>query len=442
MRLIHDNPSAIQQPRHSRIPELIDYDGILPKPKKAQVVAKKYVTKHPRVVDRVRMNYVDVKPGRVLLDSEDKSIPSVSPFDAKFPVVKASPVSNFIWSVSPWSSDWPMKLHKLPAAKKTILPSEESEEPSVSPFSDAFPRFAKNRKRLSKNRGQRKRRQLALAMNQYKKEHGPVALRTWETKAVKSDPNVKSYSPWQELEFAELCQIPLRQYFKVGVYRELRREREEARAKRIANAYKSYTPWDSRFPFISHESPKITEMRASYTTLVNEYKRASASGTTFVKPHAFYPTPSGTAPILATDSRISSIPSTPRGSKPSAAAIPKTIVSKEASPPGLSLIPSAALKAAILTKQAKDIVLPKKGGKSVVDASESPKASPKQQASMAVAAAKVGYKSPTAPLQAVAFPAISPVNKKQKNQKRRSSLQQETEILAAPYIDRFVMGVL
>ena len=87
-------------------------------------------------------------------------------------------------------------------------------------------------KRKSRNRSQRRRRHLEQAMKQYKAETGSMYNRPVGPEVHPERKNVKSFSPWQESEFANACNIPAFKFMK----------------KVPVVKHYSFSPWSDKFP--------------------------------------------------------------------------------------------------------------------------------------------------------------------------------------------------
>jgi hypothetical protein len=160
-------------------------------------------------------------------------------------------------SFSPWDSGFPSSISKLqqvrvsntsaynpntiklPQFRKIIerpapalFEIEDSREVSFSPFDERFPK-SPVMKRKSRNHSKRNRRHLMMAMEQYKAEHGPMSSRPIKP-ASNPEKQMKSYSPWQEEQFAKACGIPAYKFIKPKNMRRMRPF--------------SFSPWSENFP--------------------------------------------------------------------------------------------------------------------------------------------------------------------------------------------------
>ena len=288
------------------------------------------------------VNKLPARPGRTIMTAIAKMpILSVTPWDSRFPMKKVSP-KPFVYTVNPWNSAFPMKLElvKKPIVKDSRLPSQEEVDVSfvsLSPWDCMFPKSSLNPKRKSRNRSQINKRHRVEAMLQYKKEHGPVAQRTWEVKPVKTDYSFISFSPWQETEFAKKVGIPIKDFVSFKKLKNNNVAKVKPDVKSLGIKFVSVSPFNASFPKSAKEEVK------------------------------------GKAKPM----------------------------------PVLNTVP------AVTSLMARTMTAPPK--------------------------------SPTAPIKAAAFPAISPMHKKHhdKRTSHRKSLDEEAHTLAEPFLsNRFIMGVI
>jgi len=233
MKYVSNVLLSVQQPRH-KIAELIDYDAE-PHHKPNRVTVHKGSNPSNRLVANARLELLPAKPGRVIADHSFK-FDSYSPWDAKFPLTQPLPV------VKPSSSNskYNPNLINYPKFRKIIerpapMLFDEFQDPrlvSYSPWDEHFPK-SPVQKRKSRNHSSRHRRHLHAAMEQYKAEHGPISERPVAPE-VHEGKKIKSYSPWQEEDFARVCNIPPFQFIKLKNRRPMRPF--------------SFSPWSDKFP--------------------------------------------------------------------------------------------------------------------------------------------------------------------------------------------------
>ena len=371
-------------------------------------VVAKNVVKHPRVVSNVHVNKLPVQASRVIIDHTEKYV-SVPPFNEQFPKFAPQPVSNFVWTASPWSNDFPRFQSAQPlraiASMSTLDSDEWNPETSYHPWEAQFPKSNLHKHRRSKNRSERKHRHLVAEMFKYKKEHGPVNLRTWTTEMPKPVDNARSFSPWQEVDFAIACRIPLAKFIKAKNLKTLMASGQVPNKMMPKMYFKSVSPWTTEFPFMSEQTK-----RAEVEKLVADYKRASIRGTPFVMPSA--PVFEQVLPVTARAS-LSGRPS----------------VKLE----GFFVPPPTSARAAVPAPMVVSDAPAKK-----FEAVPSGRASIKMPPGNLLFSSE---KSPTAPLKATTFPAISPHHSKSHKRvsTKRMSTEEEAAALAAPFLNRFLM---
>jgi len=177
----------------------------------------------------------------VITDQESK-VKALPPKASKVVVVKSPSVIRKAAKYDPNLIKQPKFREVVQTYPPVLLEFEDPRDVSFSPFDESFPRPS-HEKRKSRNRSNRHRRHLLAAMEQYKSEHGPMNERSVHVEKDETK-QMKSYSPWQEEQFARACGIPFTKYMK---------------AKNIpALRPFSFSPWSDKFPVFKAASKQVT----------------------------------------------------------------------------------------------------------------------------------------------------------------------------------------
>lgn len=251
----------LQQPR-SHIPLYeADYEVMNSKKHRGFVSSHVHVASAPRASARLeRQRFkLPVKPSTAIVQHNKRveSFVSVSPFDARFPVLSCLHPRILLFSVSPWDARFPSFRSSRVSVRqyRPLLDSDEKtlEFSSFSPFHELFPSRPNRRHR---NRAS-KRHRLQAAIAQYRRERGPVAKRPLfnaeDRKYRPIDPSIVSYSPWQEVEFALLCGIALPNFVHSRKLKNATIKAAEILKPKLMKTkkprYLSYSPFNPLFPF-------------------------------------------------------------------------------------------------------------------------------------------------------------------------------------------------